>query len=352
MTCLERGSKMIPLHMKRIIMSVFISFLLYPTYFTLDDEDFHTFIAKTIMEDPWLSVSISEENAVTLTNAPSTTQTDAQTENYSSLDIETSTGESWSNEDSLDSSVGPFQKYSIIILQNNCSDIKEQHLNVQRINVFNNTYLKGAIEDCRNFVSVKVSGKKLTQEAITEIRRIFKNHIILKIFEDVGKHEKVPLDLSPNFSDFSEVKHYYYIIGGIIITFLILIIVNFAMCSRKNRKNQSMDLTEIPHLTLTTENFKMSIPRPSISTVHLNKNDDSAFSEYYQRGCSGNKKYSQDFQAFENIEFKSKQSYMNPDDNIKFDEWMPKKRQMHNHSQEKDLLGIDNSAFTVKVVKY
>ncbi|CAL1261529.1 unnamed protein product, partial [Larinioides sclopetarius] len=87
MRCLERRRKMIPLQMKRIIMSIFINVLLCPTYFTLDDEDFDTFIAKTIMEDPWLNVSISEEKPVTSTDTPSSTQNDVQTENYPSLDI-------------------------------------------------------------------------------------------------------------------------------------------------------------------------------------------------------------------------------------------------------------------------
>ncbi|GIY62039.1 uncharacterized protein CEXT_776391 [Caerostris extrusa] len=192
--------------------------------------------------------------------------------------------------------------------------------NVSKAANVNDTDLTNIIEDCQTFATVRVSAQKSTEEAIAEIRKIFYNFKVVKIIQDVGKREEISLDLSSNFSDAAE----------------------------KKRNNQSLDLSEIPHLTLATENFTMSIPRPTISPVHQGKTDDNMFSEYYQRGnCT---KYSQG-QVFENPEFKVKRSYLNPED-LRFDERMPKKKQVYSSSTEKDFLGNENATFCVKVVNY
>ncbi|GFS63489.1 uncharacterized protein NPIL_686601 [Nephila pilipes] len=341
--------------MKKIMISCLIYLLIWQPCFTLDDEDFDTFIAKTIMEDPWLDVNISEENTIaqtTSTESSTTKQNSVQTEMFPSVDIEVSSEEVWPNVESDNSSKEPYQKSSIIILQNNCSDIKEQSGIGLKKGASSYTNLTDVIESCQTFMSFRISAQKSINETTTEIRKIFENFKIIKIITNVEKHEEVSLDLPSNLTYNSRFESNYYIVGGIVGIFLLILVVNFAICSRKNRKNQSMDLSEIPHLTLSAENFKMSIPRPTISTVHQHKHDENIFSEHYQRSSSSNRKYSQEFPTFENVEFKSKRSYINPEDNIRFDEWIPKKKQMHSTSHENDLLGVDNSAFSVKVVKY
>ncbi|GFX01484.1 uncharacterized protein TNCV_1864581 [Trichonephila clavipes] len=317
-------------------------------------EDFDTFIAKTIMEDPWLNVNISEEKTTTqttLTQSPVTIPNNVQTEMFPGADIEVSLEDVWPSIKSINSSKESYQKSSIIILQNNCSDIKNLSINGSKKGASNHVDFTNIIEDCQNFLSVRISAQKSMNEIAEEIRKAFQNFKIIKIITNVEKHEEVSIDLPSNLNDGSKFKSNYYIIGGIVGIFLLMLVVNFTICSRKNRKNHSMDLSEIPHLTLSAENFKMSIPRPTISAVHQHKHDENLFSDHYQRSSSSNRKYSQEFQTFENVEFKSKRLYLNQEDDIRFEEWMPK-RQMHNTSHEKDFLGVDDSALSVKVVKY
>ncbi|GIY38623.1 uncharacterized protein CDAR_285301 [Caerostris darwini] len=218
------------------------------------------------MEDPWLDVNISEDNTVTQAASTKPYAIQSPTLKYPSEEIEVADGELWPNEKNNDFPEGSLQKYSIIILQNNCSGMKDVLGNVSKAASVNDTDLTNIIEDCQTFATVRVSAQKSTEEAIAEIRKIFYNFKVVKIIQDVGKREEISLDLSSNFSDAGEMKNYYYIIGGIAIAFLIMIIVNFAVCSRKKRNNQSLDLSEIPHLTLATENFTMSIPRPTITS--------------------------------------------------------------------------------------
>ncbi|GFY43180.1 uncharacterized protein TNIN_264121 [Trichonephila inaurata madagascariensis] len=339
---------------KRIMISCLINLLIWQPCFTLDDEDFDTFIAKTIMEDPWLNVNISEENTTaqtTLTQWPVTVPNNVQTEMFPGADIEVSLEDVRPSIKSINSSKESYQKSSIIILQNNCSDIKIHSINGSKKGASNHVNFTNIIEDCQHFLSVRISAQKSMNEITEEIRKAFQNFKIIKIITNVEKHEEVSIDLPSNLTNGSKFKSNYYIIGGIVGIFLLMLVVNFTICSRKNRKNHSMDLSEIPHLTLSAENFKMSIPRPTISAVHQHKHDENLFSDHYQRSSSSNRKYSQEFQTFENVEFKSKRLYLNPEDDIRFEEWMPK-RQMHNTSHEKDFLGVDNSALSVKVVKY
>ncbi|GIY62040.1 hypothetical protein CEXT_776401 [Caerostris extrusa] len=85
-------------YIRRIIISSFIYFLIWKECASLSDESFDTFVAKTIMEDPWLDVNISEDNTVTQAASTKSYAIQSPTLKYPSEEIEVADGELWPNE--------------------------------------------------------------------------------------------------------------------------------------------------------------------------------------------------------------------------------------------------------------